>query len=133
MIKRNQLAVEKLRMEISCRMMLISQTQFDNEKNKARDKLAPLSVTNTYTHSHTHTHYLFYIALSIFHLIYHMLHDTSTIQRYPLFPFHNHHAITYQPHITSPKPHHDIVQLISVLCYHIYDIISFCLFFLVDR
>jgi len=128
MIKRNQLAVEKLRMEISCRMMLISQTQFENEKNKARDKLAPLSVTNT------HTLYLFYIALSIFHLIYHMLHDTSTIQRYPLFPFHNHHAITYQPHTTtSPKPHHDNVQLISVFCYHIYNMISFCLFFLVDR
>lgn len=33
-IKRNQGAVEKLHMEISCRIILISQTQLDHEKER---------------------------------------------------------------------------------------------------
>lgn len=33
-IKRNQGAVEKLNVEISCRIILISQTQLDNEKER---------------------------------------------------------------------------------------------------
>lgn len=83
MIKRNQRTVEKLHMEISCRITLISQTQLDDEKD-----IKPERQTSTLV-SDKHTIYLSHLISSV-HVACHIHHSKT-----PLVSFHNHQAITY--------------------------------------